>query len=303
MFSPDEKHVLLIKQIPYHGIIKENPTDLPKATGRLITDMNYRHWDEYVETIPHPFLADVTANGIGEGEDIMKGEPYESPVKPFGGIEQLAWSPDSKTIAYTSRKKTGVKYATSTDTDIYLYNIGTRETVNICKPADYQAPETDLTKSMKHQAVNAEENLKNNPGYDTNPQFSPDGKYIAWQSMARDGYESDRNRLCVYNTNTGDKTYVTETLDTNVDAFCWGDDSNTLYFLGVWHGCENIYQTNLDGNVMQATDGWHDYGSVQLLNDGKKLARRKTQHVAGIRTLRNKSVQEGKAIESRTDNV
>lgn len=271
MFSPDEKHVLLIKQIPYHGIIKENPTDLPKATGRLITDMNYRHWDEYVETIPHPFLADVTANGIGEGEDIMKGEPYESPVKPFGGIEQLAWSPDSKTIAYTSRKKTGVKYATSTDTDIYLYNIGTRETVNICKPADYQAPETDLTKSMKHQAVNAEENLKNNPGYDTNPQFSPDGKYIAWQSMARDGYESDRNRLCVYNTNTGDKTYVTETLDTNVDAFCWGDDSNTLYFLGVWHGCENIYQTNLDGNVMQLTDGWHDYGSVQLLNDGKKL--------------------------------
>ena len=268
MFSPDEKHVLLIKQIPYHGIIKENPTDLPKATGRLITDMNYRHWDEYVETIPHPFLADVTANGIGEGEDIMKGEPYESPVKPFGGIEQLAWSPDSKTIA---RKKTGVKYATSTDTDIYLYNIGTRETVNICKPADYQAPETDLTKSMKHQAVNAEENLKNNPGYDTNPQFSPDGKYIAWQSMARDGYESDRNRLCVYNTNTGDKTYVTETLDTNVDAFCWGDDSNTLYFLGVWHGCENIYQTNLDGNVMQLTDGWHDYGSVQLLNDGKKL--------------------------------
>ena len=271
MFSPDEKHVLLIKQIPYHGIIKENPTDLPKATGRLITDMNYRHWDEYVETIPHPFLADVTANGIGEGEDIMKGEPYESPVKPFGGIEQLAWSPDSKTIAYTSRKKTGVKYATSTDTDIYLYNIGTRETVNICKPADYQAPETDLTKSMKHQAVNAEENLKNNPGYDTNPQFSPDGKYIAWQSMARDGYESDRNRLCVYNTNTGDKTYVTETLDTNVDAFCWGDDSNTLYFLGVWHGCENIYQTNLDGDVMQLTDGWHDYGSVQLLNDGKKL--------------------------------
>ena len=271
MFSPDEKHVLLIKQIPYHGIIKENPTDLPKATGRLITDMNYRHWDEYVETIPHPFLADVTANGIGEGEDIMKGEPYESPVKPFGGIEQLAWSPDSKTIAYTSRKKTGVKYATSTDTDIYLYNIGTRETVNICKPADYQAPETDLTKSMKHQAVNAEENLKNNPGYDTNPQFSPDGKYIAWQSMARDGYESDRNRLCVYNTNTGDKTYVTETLDTNVDAFCWGDDSNTLYFLSVWHGCENIYQTNLDGDVMQLTDGWHDYGSVQLLNDGKKL--------------------------------
>ena len=85
IFSPDEKHVLLVKQIPFHEIIKQNPADLPKATGRLITDMNYRHWDEYVETIPHPFLANVTASGIGEGKDIMQGEPYESPVKPFGG--------------------------------------------------------------------------------------------------------------------------------------------------------------------------------------------------------------------------
>ena len=270
-FSPDEKHVLLVKQIPFHEIIKENPSDLPKATGRLITDMNYRHWDEYVETIPHPFLAEVSTGGINEGVDIMKGEPYESPVKPFGGIEQLAWSPDSKTIAYTSRKKTGVKYATSTDTDIFVYDIATGKTANLCKPDGYIEPETDLTKSMKHQAVNSEENLKNNPGYDTNPQFSPDGKYIAWQSMARDGYESDRNRLCIYNTSTGDKTYVTETLDTNVDAFCWSANSDKLYFIAVWHGCENVYQTNLKGEVMQLTDGWNDYGSIQLLNDGKKL--------------------------------
>ncbi len=271
IFSPDEKHVLLVKQIPYHEIIKENPSDLPKATGRLITDMNYRHWDEYVETIPHPFLAEVSAGSISEGIDIMKDEPYESPVKPFGGIEQLAWSPDSKRIAYTSRKKTGVKYATSTDTDIFIYDITTGKTANICKPDGYIEPETDLTKSMKHQAVNAESNLKNNPGYDTNPQFSPDGKYIAWQSMARDGYESDRNRLCIYNTSTGDKTYVTETLDTNVDAFCWGANSDDLYFLAVWHGCENVYQTNLKGEVKQLTDGWNDYGSIQILNDGKKL--------------------------------
>ena len=271
IFSPNEKNVLLIKQIPYHEIIKANPSDLPKATGRLITDMNYRHWDEYVESIPHPFLAEVTTNGISEGTDIMKDEPYESPVKPFGGIEQFAWSPDSKTIAYTSRKKSGIKYATSTDTDIFLYDITTGKTTNICKPDDYVEPETDLTKSMKNQAVNSPENLKNNPGYDTNPQFSPDGKYIAWQSMARDGYESDRNRLCIYDINTGEKTYATETLDTNVDAFCWGANSNDLYFIAVWHGCENVYQTNLKGEVKQLTDGWNDYGSVQLLNDGKKL--------------------------------
>lgn len=270
-FSPDEKYVILIKQIPYHGIIKEKPEDLPLTTGRVITDMNYRHWDEYVESIPHPYLAEVTSNGIGEGTDIMKGEPYECPVKPFGGAEQLAWSTDSKTIAYTSRKKTGINYAISTDTDIYLYNIESKQTVNICKPANYKEPEINMTKSMKDQAVNSEENLKNNPGYDVNPKFSPNGQYVAWLSMARNGYESDRNRLCVYNLKTGEKTYTTESFDSNVDDFCWSADSKTLYFLGIWHGCENIYQTNLKGNVMQLTDGWNDYGSVQMLNDGKKL--------------------------------
>ena len=270
-FSPDEKYVILIKQIPYHGIIKEKPEDLPLTTGRVITDMNYRHWDEYVESIPHPYLAEVTSNGIGEGTDIMKGEPYECPVKPFGGAEQLAWSTDSKTIAYTSRKKTGINYAISTDTDIYLYNIESKQTVNICKPANYKEPEINMTKSMKDQAVNSEENLKNNPGYDVNPKFSPNGQYVAWLSMARNGYESDRNRLCVYNLKTREKTYTTESFDSNVDDFCWSADSKTLYFLGIWHGCENIYQTNLKGNVMQLTDGWNDYGSVQMLNDGKKL--------------------------------
>lgn len=270
-FSPDEKYVILIKQIPYHEIIKEKPEDLPLTTGRVITDMNYRHWDEYVESIPHPYLAEVTSNGIGEGTDIMKGEPYECPVKPFGGAEQLAWSTDSKTIAYTSRKKTGINYAISTDTDIYLYNIESKQTVNICKPANYKEPEINMTKSMKNQAVNSEENLKNNPGYDVNPKFSPNGQYVAWLSMARNGYESDRNRLCVYNLKTGEKTYTTESFDSNVDDFCWSADSKTLYFLGIWHGCENIYQTNLKGNVMQLTDGWNDYGSVQMLNNGKKL--------------------------------
>lgn len=270
-FSPDGRHVILIKQIPYHESIKKNPDDLPKATGRLVTDMNYRHWDEYVETIPHPFVADVTPAGINEGKDIMAGEPFECPMKPFGGIEQIAWSPDSKSIAYTSRKKTGVAYAVSTDSDIYLYNLESGQTTNLCKPAGYKEPAIDMTKSMKNQAVNSEDNLKNNPGYDTNPKFSPDGKYVAWQSMARNGYESDRNRLCIYNLSNGEKTYVTETFDSNVDDYCWAGDSNTLYFIGVWHACENIYRTNLKGEVMQLTDGWNDYGSVQMLNDGNKL--------------------------------
>ena len=269
-FSPDGKKVILIKSLPYHESIKKNPEDLPLATGRLVTDLNYRHWDHYVESIPHPFVANVTEQGVDEGVDMLKDEPYECPMAPFGGVEQLNWSPDSKFVAYTCRKKTGVNYAVSTDSDIYLYDIATGNTRNLCKPANYKPVDFDPTKTMKTQAINHQkEDL--NMGYDVNPKFSPDGRYIAWQSMARDGYESDRNRLCVYTLADCTKNYVTETFDSNVDDFCWANDSRTLYFIGVWHACENLYQTNLRGEVKQLTDDWADFGSVQLLNNGNKL--------------------------------
>lgn len=269
-FSPDGKRVILIKSIPYYGTIKKHPDDLPLTTGMVITDMNYRHWDHYVESIPHPYVAQVTENGIDEGKDILEGEPYECPMAPFGGVEQLAWSPDSKQIAYTCRKREGLAYAISTDSDIYLYDIDSQATRNLCKPANYQEPAIDPTKTMATQAVNHQDG-DFNVGYDQNPKFSPDGKYVAWQSMKHNGYESDRNRLLVYNLATGEKQYVTESFDTNVDEFCWGNDSQTLYFLACWHACVNVYQTNLKGQVSQITDGWYDYGSVQLLGNTKKL--------------------------------
>ena len=269
-FSPDGKRVILIKSIPYYGTIKKNPDDLPLTTGMVITDMNYRHWDHYVESILHPYVAQVTENGIDEGTDILEGEPYECPMAPFGGVEQLAWSPDSKQIAYTCRKREGLAYAISTDSDIYLYDIDSQATRNLCKPANYQEPAIDPTKTRATQAVNHQDG-DFNVGYDQNPKFSPDGKYVAWQSMKHNGYESDRNRLLVYNLATGEKQYVTESFDTNVDEFCWGNDSQTLYFLACWHACVNVYQTNLKGQVSQITDGWYDYGSVQLLGNTKKL--------------------------------
>ena len=269
-FSPDEKKVILIKSLPYHESIKKNPDDLPLATGRLVTDLNYRHWDHYVETVAHPFVANVSAEGVDEGIDILKDEPFECPMAPFGGVEQLNWSPDSKFIAYTCRKKTGVDYAVSTDSDIYLYNVETGNTRNLCKPADYKPVAFNPTKTMKNQAIN-HQGADLNMGYDVNPKFSPDGQYVAWQSMARDGYESDRNRLCVYTLADGTKKYVAEAFDSNVDDYCWGNDSRTLYFIGVWHACVNLYQTNLKGEVKQLTDDWADFGSVQLLNNGNQL--------------------------------
>ena len=200
-FSPDEKKLLFIAQVKYGQTTADIYPDLPLASGRIVNDLMYKHWDEWVCSIPHPFVADFDGKTISGVTDLLEGEPYESPMKPFGGIEQLAWSPDSKTIAYTCRKKTGKAYALSTDSDIYLYDIATRKTVNLCK---------------------AEGEADQNMGYDTNPQFSPDGQYVAWQSMARDGYESDRNRLCTYNLTDGTKRYVTESFDSGVDSYCWG---------------------------------------------------------------------------------
>ena len=281
-FSPDGSKVILLHSLDFNEIIKKNPSDLPKATGRLVTDLMYRHWDHYVESIQHPFVYDVTGNsGIsgeaglsisGDGNDLLEGEPYECPMEPFGGMEQLAWSNDSKQIAYTCRKKTGRNYAISTDSDIYIYKIGTRETKNLCKPEGYVEPEIDPAKTMKYQKVNATENLKNNVGYDTNPQFSPDGKYVAWLSMERNGYEADRNRLCCYNLATGEKQYLTESFDSNVDEFVWSDTKDAMiYFIGVWHATENLYAINWKGELKQITDTWADFGSLHLMNNKKQL--------------------------------
>ncbi len=280
-FSPDGSQVILLKSLPFHEVIKENPADLPKATGRLVTDLMYRHWDHYVESIQHPFVAQVTASGIGAGKDLLEGEPYECPMEPFGGIEQLDWSPDSKCIAYTCRKKTGVLYSISTDSDIYLYEVATGKTRNLCKPEGYQAPKVDVTKTLRNQAVNATENLQNNPGYDQNPQFSPDGKCIAWQSMARDGYEADRNRLCVYELATGKKQYLTEKFDSDVDAFCWSDTKDAMiYFTGVWHGTFNLYSISKKGELKQLTDLVADFGSLQMLGDGKRIVAERHDYTA-----------------------
>ena len=282
-FAPDGKHVIILKSIPFHEAIKENPKDLPKATGRLVTDLMYRHWDHYVESIQHPFVFSV-GDGFSianDGTDILDGEPYECPMEPFGGIEQLAWSNDSKEIAYTCRKKTGLAYSISTDSDIYIYNIGTRETRNLCKPADYVEPKIDPTKTMKTQAVNSKDNLKNLPGYDQNPKFSPDGRYVAWLSMSRNGYESDRQRLCCMDLKTGEKRFLTESFDSHVDDFCWSDTKDAMiYFIGVWHATENLYAINWKGEVKQLTDTWTDFGSLQMMNNKKQLIAERHSYTA-----------------------
>lgn len=268
--SADGKQVLLIKDVPSTASIEATPADLPKTTGFVANDLNYRHWDTYVTTIPHPFLHTWTAQRLDNGKDILNGAPYESPVLPFGGSEQLAFSPNGEWIAYTSRKKAGRDYATSTDTDIFLYNTQTGETRNLCKPSNYVAPSYDATRSLQEQAVNHQA-IDANVGYDTNPQFSPDGQYIAWLSMRRDGYESDHNRLCIYNLKTQEKTYATQSLDAGVNEFLWAPNSKQLYFTATWHGTINIYRTTLKGQVSQITRDTADYLLGNITAKGDRL--------------------------------
>ena len=270
LFSPDEKQVVLVMEVPQHHSIEAPEADLPEATGMVINDLMYKHWDTYVSAVPHPFVAPFDGERVGEAFDLLEGEPYECPMLPFGGVEQLAWSPDSKQVAYTCRKKVGKAYAISTDSDIFLYDLATKQVRNLCKPDGYVAPEVEADRSLQHQAVNRPA-TDCNMGYDQNPQFSPNGRHVAWSSMERDGYESDRTRLCVLDLQTGEKRYVTEQFESGVNEFCWAPDSKTLYFTGVWHGKTQVYRTDLKGQHVALTNDVADYVLLGLSADGKTL--------------------------------
>ena len=229
LFSPDEKRVVMIGSVKYNRTAQDIYPDLPKATGRVIDDLMYKHWDEWVTEIPHPFLADFDGYSVKNIKDIMQDEPYESPMKPFGGAESFAWSPDSKQLVYTSRKKTGMEYAVSTNSDLYLYDLASGTTRN-------------LTEGMT--------------GYDTNPAFSPDGSQLAWLSMEHDGYESDKNRIFIMDMASGVKTDLTANWDYTADAIAWNPDGKSIYFLAPYQGVTPIFNVNLASKkVAMVTSG------------------------------------------------
>jgi dipeptidyl aminopeptidase/acylaminoacyl peptidase len=235
-YAPDGTKILFTADVKMKEDIHDLFPDLPKANAYLETDLMYKHWDEWVQTVPHPFVADYKDGKITNAIDLLVGEPYESPMKPFGGVEQLDWSPDSKTIAYTCRKKTGKEYALSTNSDIYFFDVETKKTEN-------------KTQGMM--------------GYDQNPVFSPDGKWLAWESMERDGYEADKIRLCVMNLQTGEKMDMSANFDQNSTNLSWSANSQSVYFVSCWHALTQVYRLDLASKkITQITNGVQDYAFV-----------------------------------------
>jgi dipeptidyl aminopeptidase/acylaminoacyl peptidase len=237
-YAPDQSKVLFTKEIELEGKFVNLYEGLPLASGRLMNDLMYRHWDHWVDSYSHVFIAEYSNGKVGKSMDIMEGEPYNSPLSPFGGIEQIDWSADSKVIAYTSKKLSGKEATLSTNSEIYFYNL-----------------ETGITKNV----------TKGIMGFDVAPVFSPNGNYMAWESMERDGYESDKNRLYIMNLSTGDLTYATENFDQNAGSISWTADGKAIYFTSDWHGAFQVYNYNLSSNkITQITEGLHDYRGVAV---------------------------------------
>ena len=277
LLSPGGDKIILIAQVKTVSSTADKHPDLPLASGRVVDDLMYKHWDEWTETAPHPFLCDLstlnsklsTLNCI----DLLEGTPYESPMKPFGGVEQLAWSPDGKTIAYTCRKKSGLEYAISTNSDIYLYDLTT-------------GTHTNLTEG--------------NGGYDTNPSYSPDGQWIAWQSMERDGYESDENRLMIQHLQTGERHFLTQGMETHVDSYYW-KNNNSLVFSAVWHATSMLYEVNLLGEHICLTTGQYDYIPGGNIGDTYYCLRHSMREANEI--FRFKPGEEPVQITHENDNI
>ena len=236
VYAPDMSKIVYLKDVQLEPTVKDLHPDLPKAKARIINDQFYRHWNDWVEGYTHLFIADYAAGKqITNGKDIMEGERWESPVRPWGGVEQIAWTKDSKQLIYTSRKKVGVEYAESTNTDLYAYNLENGKTTN-------------LTEGMM--------------GYDKNPVISPNGKYMAWESMEREGYEADKIRLFVMDLTTGEKKDYSENFEQNAEGLRWSND-NTIWFISDWHATDEIYSLDItSGKITKHTDGIHNYTSV-----------------------------------------
>lgn len=259
-YSPAGTHVYYTMRVKTDSSAQDRNPDLPLSTGRVYTDLMYRHWDSWWDyRNSHLFVATYNGNALTTTKDINAGEPYNTPLAPFYEPSEISWSADGKKIAYTSRKLKGKAEALSTNSDIYLYDLETQQTTN-------------LSEGMT--------------GYDRNPVFSPNGKMICWTSMATPGYESDKDRLMLYNFETQTYTDLTKDFDQSVSQLVWSDDSRYIYFISGIHATYQVYRIDVQTQqITQLTNGWHDYTWLARKGDimvGQKMSMRMATEIYRI---------------------
>ena len=257
--SPDGKKVAFSKVVQVENLLgKDKYADLPKTTAQIYTDLNHRHWDAWNEgKYNHVFVASIS-DDVSKAKDLLDGQKFDSPQKPSGGSEDFIWSPDSSKLLYVCKKKSGKEYATSTNTDIYTFDLASGKTEN-------------LTEGMM--------------GYDVNPKFSPDGKSLLWQSMARDGYEADKNDVVVMDWVSKKKTNLTKNWDESVVGdVAWSNDSKMIYFTTAKRGTKQFFALNpKDAKVNQISDGAFDVNEiVAFQNDFAFVTRTDINHNADL---------------------
>lgn len=269
--SPDGKKIVYGSPIDdFNKKDEELFKGLPKTTGRVVDDLMYKHWDEWVTQIPHPFVADFSVEKIENVKDIMEGEPYECPMRPFGGSEAFAWAPDSKSLVYVSRKLKGKDYSFSTDSNLYLYNLESGSTK--C-----------LTEGM--------------PGYDTDPVFSPDGSKLAWLSMATPKYESDKKRLMVMDMASGEKRDLTSEWDYWPEEMSWSPDGKSIWFAAYYQGTEPIFRIDVEtASIDTIAEGVCDFVNVKPLSSSCAIALRHSMRYPNEICL----VKEGEEVKDLT---
>lgn len=251
--SPSADRILYISTVP--GPVK-TPTDvdpaLDKAQAYITEDLMYRHWDHWVTETPRTYIAPIAHIDPEHSTDILGSEPYELPTEPFGGAEQLDWSPDGKLIAYSCRKRTGKEYAFSTNCGIYIYDTASGTTIPV----------------------------KTDGGYDTDPVWNEDGTRLAWISMERDGYEADRQRILLADISTlnGLPTVqsikeLTANFDNDANSLVWHGDE--IYFSSMRPtGTQAILKTDMQGRISQLTnkDWAYDFFSPWYIQNAENGA-------------------------------
>ncbi|MCU0474078.1 MAG: S9 family peptidase [Bacteroidales bacterium] len=242
--SPSGNKIYFTRRVKLDQTANEK-YNLPNAKVRIIDDLMYRHWNYWSDySYSHIFVADFNGKNVTGEKDIMEGQKFESPLSPYFDESEISWSPDGRFIAFTTKRLRGAEDARSTNSDIFLYEISSGKEVNVTEP---------------------------NRGYDRYPIFSPDGSKIAFQSMERDGYEADLDRLFVYDIKTGTRTWITKGWEFDVESVKWADEQN-IFFICAYMGTSQVFKTNIKGKgVDQVTEGKHELGSLEL-ESGKIVA-------------------------------